>query len=60
MHLVHGRVVITAGGTGHPFFTTDTAAALGAVELGRVSFSRATDVDEVYTGGRKGAERQEI
>ena len=32
-HLEHGRVVIAAGGTGHPFFTTDTAASLRAVEL---------------------------
>ena len=32
-HLDHGRVVIAAGGTGHPFFTTDTAASLRAVEL---------------------------
>lgn len=52
-HLVHGRVVITAGGTGHPFFTTDTAAALRAVELEADLLLKATDVDGVYSGDPK-------
>ncbi len=52
-HLVHGRVVITAGGTGHPFFTTDTAAALRAVELEAHLLLKATDVDGVYSGDPK-------
>ncbi len=49
-HLVHGRVLIAAGGTGHPFFTTDTAAALRAVELEAGLLLKATRVDGVYTG----------
>jgi uridylate kinase len=48
-HLDHGRVVIAAGGTGHPFFTTDTAASLRAVELGADVLLKATRVDGVYT-----------
>ena len=49
-HLEHGRVVIAAGGTGHPFFTTDTAASLRAVELDAGVLLKATRVDGVYTG----------
>lgn len=49
-HLEHGRVVIAAGGTGHPFFTTDTAASLRAVELDAQVLLKATRVDGVYTG----------
>jgi len=49
-HLESGRVVIAAGGTGHPFFTTDTAASLRAVELGADAVFKATRVDGVYTG----------
>lgn len=49
-HLDHGRVVIAAGGTGHPFFTTDTAAGLRAVELDAQVLLKATRVDGVYTG----------
>lgn len=49
-HLEHGRVVIAAGGTGHPFFTTDTAASLRAVELNAGVLLKATRVDGVYTG----------
>jgi len=48
-HLDHGRVVIAAGGTGHPFFTTDTAASLRAVELEADVLMKATRVDGVYT-----------
>lgn len=46
--LRHGAVVILAGGTGNPFFTTDTAAALRAAELGADLFFKATKVDGVY------------
>ena len=48
-HLDKGRVVILAGGTGNPFFTTDTAAALRAVELGCEVLLKATKVDGVYS-----------
>lgn len=47
-HLEKGRVVIFAGGTGNPFFTTDTAAALRAVEIGADILLKATKVDGVY------------
>ena len=47
-HLEKGRVVILAGGTGNPFFTTDTAAALRAVELNCAVLLKATKVDGVY------------
>ena len=48
-HLEKGRVVICAGGTGNPFFTTDTAAALRAIEVGADVVLKATKVDGVYT-----------
>ncbi len=48
-HLSHGRVVILAAGTGNPFFTTDTAAALRATELNCEVLLKATKVDGVYT-----------
>jgi uridylate kinase len=48
-HLEHGRVVIASGGTGHPFFTTDTAASLRGVELATDVLLKATRVDGVYT-----------
>lgn len=48
-HLERGRVVILAGGTGNPYFTTDTAAALRATELGVDAIFKATKVDGVYT-----------
>ena len=47
-HLEKGRVVICAGGTGNPFFTTDSAAALRASELGCDVLLKATDVDGIY------------
>ncbi len=47
-HLEKGRVVVFAGGTGNPFFTTDTAAALRAAEIGAAAFLKATRVDGVY------------
>jgi uridylate kinase len=47
-HLQKGRVVIFAAGTGNPFFTTDTAAALRAMEIGADVLLKATKVDGVY------------
>jgi len=47
-HLEKGRVVILGGGTGNPFFSTDTAAALRAVEIGADVLIKATKVDGVY------------
>ena len=47
-HLEKGRVVIFAAGTGNPFFTTDTAAALRASEMGCEALLKATKVDGVY------------
>jgi uridylate kinase len=48
-HLEKGRIVIFAAGTGNPFFTTDTAAALRAVEIGAEVILKATRVDGIYT-----------
>jgi uridylate kinase len=48
-HLEKGRIVILAGGTGNPFFTTDTCAALRASELGAEVLLKATKVDGVYS-----------
>lgn len=47
-HLEKGRVVILAGGTGNPFFSTDSAAALRALEIGAEVVLKATNVDGVY------------
>jgi uridylate kinase len=47
-HLDAGKVVVFAGGTGNPFFTTDTAAALRAAEIGADALMKATQVDGVY------------
>jgi uridylate kinase len=48
-HLEKGRVVIFAAGTGNPFFTTDSAAALRAIEIGAGLLVKATKVDGIYT-----------
>ncbi len=48
-HLEKGRVVIFAAGTGNPFFTTDSAASLRAIEIGADLLIKATKVDGVYT-----------
>ena len=48
-HLEHGRIVLLAGGTGNPFFTTDTTAVLRAAEIGAEAVLKATDVDGVYS-----------
>lgn len=47
-HLEVGRVVLLAGGTGNPYFSTDTAAALRALEVGAQAVLKATNVDGVY------------
>ena len=47
-HLEKGRVVIFASGTGHPYFTTDTAAVLRASEIGAEIILKATNVDGIY------------
>ena len=47
-HLEKGRIVVMAGGTGNPYFTTDTAAALRATELGAEVLIKGTKVDGVY------------
>jgi uridylate kinase len=52
-HLEKGRVVIFVGGTGNPYFTTDTAAALRAMEMGADVVFKATKVDGVYTADPK-------
>lgn len=52
-HMEKGRVVIFAAGTGNPFFTTDTAAALRAAEMGCDALLKGTQVDGVYTADPK-------
>ncbi|MEG6509634.1 UMP kinase [Methyloligella sp. 2.7D] len=52
-HLEKGRIVILAGGTGNPFFTTDTAAALRAAEMNCNALLKATQVDGVYSADPK-------
>lgn len=52
-HLDKGRVVVLAGGTGNPFFTTDTGAALRAAELSCDVILKATQVDGVYSADPK-------
>ncbi|HEV2261264.1 MAG TPA: UMP kinase [Candidatus Rubrimentiphilum sp.] len=52
-HLEKGRVVIFAGGTGNPYFTTDTTAALRAVEVNAQALLKATRVDGIYTADPK-------
>lgn len=52
-HMEKGRIVIFAAGTGNPFFTTDTAAALRAAEMGCDALFKGTNVDGVYTADPK-------
>jgi len=52
-HLEKGRAVVLAAGTGNPFFTTDTAAALRGTEIGAEMVLKATKVDGVYTADPK-------
>jgi uridylate kinase len=52
-HLEKGRVVIFAGGTGNPYFSTDTAAVLRALEIEAQAILKATNVDGIYTADPK-------
>jgi len=52
-HLEKKRIVIFAGGTGNPYFTTDTAAALRAIEIGADVILKATNVDGIYSADPK-------
>jgi uridylate kinase len=52
-HLSLGRVVIFAGGTGNPYFTTDSAAALRAAEIGAEALFKGTQVDGIYSADPK-------
>jgi uridylate kinase len=52
-HLEKGRVVIFAAGTGNPYFSTDTAASLRAMEIGAEVLLKATSVDGIYTSDPK-------
>ena len=52
-HMEKGRVVIFAAGTGNPYFTTDTAAALRAAEMGCDALFKGTSVDGIYTADPK-------
>jgi len=52
-HMEKGRIVLFAGGTGNPYFTTDTAAALRAAEMGCDALFKGTSVDGVYTADPK-------
>ena len=52
-HLDAGRMILLAGGTGNPFFTTDTTAVLRAAEIGAGAVLKATDVDGVYSADPK-------
>jgi uridylate kinase len=52
-HLAKGRVVLFAAGTGNPFFTTDSAASLRAIEIGAEIMFKATNVDGVYSADPK-------
>jgi uridylate kinase len=52
-YLAEGRIVLLAGGTGNPFFTTDTTAVLRAAEIGAQAVLKATNVDGVYSSDPK-------
>jgi len=52
-HIAEGKVVVFAGGIGHPFFTTDTAAALRAAEMGADALFKGTQVDGIYSADPK-------
>src|ERR1700757_1041865 len=52
-YLAEGRIVLLGGGTGNPFFTTDTTAVLRAAEIGAQAVLKATDVDGVYSADPK-------
>ena len=52
-HLEKGRIIIFAAGTGNPYFSTDTAASLRAMEIGAEVLLKATSVDGIYTADPK-------
>ncbi|MDO8979714.1 MAG: UMP kinase [Afipia sp.] len=52
-YLAEGRIVVLAGGTGNPYFTTDTTAVLRAAEIGAQAVLKATNVDGVYSADPK-------
>jgi len=52
-YLAEGRIVLLGGGTGNPFFTTDTTAVLRAAEIGAAAVLKATNVDGVYSADPK-------
>src|SRR5437764_12915410 len=52
-YLADGRIVLLGGGTGNPFFTTDTTAVLRAAEIGAQAVLKATDVDGIYSSDPK-------
>ena len=52
-HLDDDRIIVFAGGTGNPYFTTDTAAALRAIEIGADVILKATNVDGIYSADPK-------
>jgi uridylate kinase len=52
-HFEDGRIIVFAGGTGNPYFTTDTTAVLRAAEMECEAVFKATDVDGVYTADPK-------
>ena len=53
-YLAEGRIVLLGGGTGNPFFTTDTTAVLRAAEIGAQAVLKATNVDGVYSADQIG------
>ncbi len=57
-HLEKGRVVVFAGGTGNPYFSTDTAASLRAMEIKADAILKATKVDGIYTARSRAGERR--
>ena len=60
-YLAEGRIVLLGGGTGNPFFTTDTTAVLRAAEIGAQAVLKATNVDGVYSADpKKGPVRQAV
>ncbi len=59
-HLEKGRIVVFAAGTGNPYFSTDTAAALRASEIGASLLLKATQVDGVYTGDPRKSKRVKL
>jgi uridylate kinase len=59
-HLEKGRIVVFAAGTGNPYFSTDTAAALRASEIGASLLLKATQVEGVYSGDPHGAKKVKL